>query len=156
MLRLEDRLQDQHEEIAILQGQICCCGQQGDFLVNSLICEELAKVLAPPVSPPITSSSLEEEERLELDYVNDPPIPCVEGAAQGTGGKSKQLGKANSLVVDWDGAPSEYLTPHPTLESGSNVLIPLPSRWSGGYCLCIPLITGYRFQTDDVCTFRDG
>ena len=26
---LEDRLEDQHEEIAILQGQICCCGQEG-------------------------------------------------------------------------------------------------------------------------------
>ena len=38
LVRLEDRLQDQHEEIAILWGQICCCGQQGDFLVNSLIC----------------------------------------------------------------------------------------------------------------------
>ena len=29
LARLEDRLQDQHEEIAILRGQICCCGQQG-------------------------------------------------------------------------------------------------------------------------------
>ena len=27
--RLEDRLQDQHEEIAVLRGQICRCGQQG-------------------------------------------------------------------------------------------------------------------------------
>ena len=27
--RLEDRLQDQHEEIVILRGQICRCGQQG-------------------------------------------------------------------------------------------------------------------------------
>ena len=29
LARLEDRLQDQHEEIAILRGQICRCGQQG-------------------------------------------------------------------------------------------------------------------------------
>ena len=29
LARLEDRLQDQHEEIVILQGQICRCGQQG-------------------------------------------------------------------------------------------------------------------------------
>ena len=29
LARLEDRMQDQHEEIAILQGQICRCGQQG-------------------------------------------------------------------------------------------------------------------------------
>ena len=29
LARLEDRMQDQHEEIAILQGQICHCGQQG-------------------------------------------------------------------------------------------------------------------------------
>ena len=29
LVRLEDRMQDQHEEIVILQGQICCCGQQG-------------------------------------------------------------------------------------------------------------------------------
>ena len=29
LARLEDRLQDQHEEIAILWGQICRCGQQG-------------------------------------------------------------------------------------------------------------------------------
>ena len=28
LVRLEDRLQDQHEEIAILQGQICRCGQR--------------------------------------------------------------------------------------------------------------------------------
>ena len=55
-------------------------------------------------------------------------------------------------MVDWDGTPSEYLT----LESGLNILIPLPGRWSGGYCLCILLITGYRFQTDNVCAFRDG
>ena len=29
LARLEDRMQDQHEEIVILQGQICRCGQQG-------------------------------------------------------------------------------------------------------------------------------
>ena len=29
LARLEDRMQDQHEEIAILWGQICRCGQQG-------------------------------------------------------------------------------------------------------------------------------
>ena len=38
LARLEDRLEDQHEEIAILQGQICRCGQQGDFLVDFLLC----------------------------------------------------------------------------------------------------------------------
>ena len=59
-------------------------------------------------------------------------------------------------MIDWDGTPSEYLTPHPTPESGSNVLVPLPGRWSGGYDLCTLLITGYRIRTDDVCAFRDG
>ena len=29
LVRLEDRMQDQHGEIVILQGQICHCGQQG-------------------------------------------------------------------------------------------------------------------------------
>ena len=29
LVRLEDRMQDQHEEIAILRGQICRCGQRG-------------------------------------------------------------------------------------------------------------------------------
>ena len=29
LVRMEDRMEDQHEEIAILRGQICCCGQQG-------------------------------------------------------------------------------------------------------------------------------
>ena len=29
LARLEDRMQDQHKEIAILRGQICRCGQQG-------------------------------------------------------------------------------------------------------------------------------
>ena len=38
LMRLEDRLQDQHEEIAILRGQICCCGQQGDVLLDFLMC----------------------------------------------------------------------------------------------------------------------
>ena len=83
LARLEDRLEDQHEEIAILQGQICRCYQQGDPLVKLLISEGLTKALAPPVSPPVASSSSEEEERLELDYANDPPVPRAEGAAQG-------------------------------------------------------------------------
>ena len=86
LVRLEDRLQDQHKEIAILQGQICRCGQQGDLLVDFLMSRDLTKVLAPPVSLPVASSSLEEEERSESDYANDPPIPHVEGTAQGTGG----------------------------------------------------------------------
>ena len=38
LARLEDRLQDQHEEIAILQGQICRCGQEGDVLLDFLMC----------------------------------------------------------------------------------------------------------------------
>ena len=91
-----------------------------------------------------------------MDYTDDPPVPHVEGTVQGTGWESKQLSKANPLVVDWDGTPSEYLTLHLTPEVGSNVLAPLPGRWSGGYCLCILLITGYRFRTDDICTFRNG
>ena len=41
---------------------------------------------------------------------------------------------ANPFVVDWDGTPSEYLTPYLTLDAGLNVLVPLSSRWSGGYC----------------------
>ena len=81
LARLENRLQDQYEEIVILQGQICCCGQQGDFLVNSLISSGLIEVLVPPVSPPVAGSS--EEEKSELDYDNDPPIPCIEGTVQG-------------------------------------------------------------------------
>ena len=126
LARLEDRMQDQHKEIAILCGQICHCGQQGDPLVKLLISERLTKALVPPASPPITSSSSEEEERSELDYTDDPPIPQVEGTAQGTGCRvSERSSEANSPVVDWDGTPSEYLTPHPTPESGSNVLIPL-------------------------------
>ena len=80
-----------------------------------------------------------------MDYADDPPVPRVEGTAQGIGWESMQLSEANSPVVDWDGTPSKYLTPHPTLESSLNVLIPLPGRWSGGYYLCILLITGYRF-----------
>ena len=52
------------------------------LLGTFLICKKLTKALALPVSPPIASSE-EEEERLELDYTNDPPTPCVEGAAQG-------------------------------------------------------------------------
>ena len=38
LARLGDRMQDQHEEIAILRGQICCCGQQGDVLLDFLMC----------------------------------------------------------------------------------------------------------------------
>ena len=87
LAQLEDRLQDQHEEIAILRGQICCCGQQGDPLVKLLISEGLTKALVPPALPLVDSSSSEEEERSELDYANDPPVPHVEGTAQGTGCK---------------------------------------------------------------------
>ena len=97
LARLEDRMQDQHEEIVILRGQICCCGQQGDPLVKLLISERLTKALVPPASPPITSLSSEEEERSELDYANDPPVPRVEGTVQGTGCRvSEQLSEANS------------------------------------------------------------
>ena len=127
LARLEDRMQDQHEEIAILCGQIC------------------HKALVPPASLPVASSSLEEEERSKLDYTDDPPTPHVEGTVQGTGCRvSERLSEANSPVVDWDGTPSKYLTPHLTPESSSNILILLPGRWSGGYCLCIFLITSYR------------
>ena len=38
LVRLEDRMQDQHEEIVILQGQICHCGQKGDILLDFLMC----------------------------------------------------------------------------------------------------------------------
>ena len=38
LARLEDRMQDQHEEIAILRGQICRCGQQGNILLDFLMC----------------------------------------------------------------------------------------------------------------------
>ena len=92
LVRLEDRLQDQHKEITILQDQICCCGQQGDFLVNSLICLVFIEILVPPVSLPITSS--EEEEELELDYTDDPPLPYVEGTAQGRSVSLLQLSKS--------------------------------------------------------------
>ena len=96
LARLEDRMQDQHKEIAILRGQICCCAPQGDPLVKLLISERLTKALVPPVSPPGDSSSSEEEERSELDYADDPPIPRVEGTAQGTGCKvSMRLSATN-------------------------------------------------------------
>ena len=86
------------------------------------------------MSPPVTDSSSEEEERSELDYADDPPIPRVNEATQGNKGvESSQLSKANPLVIDWDGTLSEYLTPHLTPEAGLNVLVPLPGRWSGGY-----------------------
>ena len=45
-MRLQDRLQDQHEEIAILCGQICCCGQEGYCLALSLVCKKLIKCLS--------------------------------------------------------------------------------------------------------------
>ena len=110
-----------------------------------LISEGLTKALVSPVSPPVTSSS-SEEERSELDYTDDPPIPRVQGTAQGNKSVSpSQLSKADFLVLDWDGTLSEYLTPHLTPEASLNVLVPLPGRWSGGYCLCILLIVGYRF-----------
>ena len=85
LARLEDRMQDQREEIAILQGQICHCGQQGTSCWISGCARNLTSILAPPVSLPVTSSSSEEEEGSELDYADDPPIPRVEGTAQGTG-----------------------------------------------------------------------
>ena len=34
LVRLEDRLNDQHKEIAILHGQVWCCSQQGNLLMN--------------------------------------------------------------------------------------------------------------------------
>ena len=80
-------MQDQHEEIAILRGQICRCAPQGNPLVKLLISERLTKALVPPASPLVDSSSSGEEERSELDYANDPPAPRVEGTAQGTGCK---------------------------------------------------------------------
>ena len=87
LARLEDRMQDQHEEIAILHGQICRCAPQGNPLVRLLISERLTKALVPPALLPSDSSSSEEEERSELDYADDPPVPRVEGTAQGTGCK---------------------------------------------------------------------
>ena len=62
------------------------------------------------------------------------PYLISRGPPKVTGIESKRLSEANSLVVDWDGTLSEYLTPHLTPETGSNILVPLPSRWSGGYC----------------------
>ena len=85
------------------------------------------------MSPSVTSSS-EEEEGSELDYADDPPTPCAEGAAQGNKSVSPSLlSKADSLVIDRDGTLSEHLTPRLIPEAGSNVLITLPGRWSGGY-----------------------
>ena len=46
LVRLEDRMQDQHKEIAILHGQICRCAQQGDPLVKLLISERLTKAFS--------------------------------------------------------------------------------------------------------------
>ena len=38
LARLENRMQDQHKEIVILRGQICHCGQQGNVLLDFLMC----------------------------------------------------------------------------------------------------------------------
>ena len=46
----------------------------------------LTSVLAPPAPLPVASLPSEEEERSELDYANDPPVPCVDGTAQGNRG----------------------------------------------------------------------
>ena len=54
LVRLEDRMQDQHEEIALLCGQICRCGQQGDPLVKLLISERLTKALVTGDKGPYT------------------------------------------------------------------------------------------------------
>ena len=96
LARLEDRMQDQHEEIAILRGQICRCTQQGNSLVKLLISGRLTKALVPLASLLADNSSSEEEERSELNYADDPPVPHVEGTAQGTGCKvSMQLSVTN-------------------------------------------------------------
>ena len=50
-----------------------------------LISKRLTKALVPLASPPVASLSSEEEERSELDYADDPPVPRFEGIAQGTG-----------------------------------------------------------------------
>ena len=85
LVRLEDRMQDQHEEIAILQGQICHCSQQGTSCWIPRCAGNLTSISVPPALPFVTSSLSEEEERSELDYADDPPAPHVEGTAQGTG-----------------------------------------------------------------------
>ena len=46
LARLEDRLQDQHEEIAIFQGWICLCGQQGGLFGTFSIYEKPTKHLS--------------------------------------------------------------------------------------------------------------
>ena len=107
LARLEDRMQDQHEEIAILRGQICRCAPQGDPLVKLLISKRLTKALVPPASPPGNSSSSEEEERSELDYTDDLPAPCVEGTAQGTGCKVSMRLSVTNLSCDRLGWYSE-------------------------------------------------
>ena len=54
--------------------------------------------VVPPGSPPIASLSSEEEEGSELDYADDPPVPRVEGTAQGTQDvESVRLSKTNLL-----------------------------------------------------------
>ena len=152
LARLEDRLQDQHKEIAILWGQVCRCGQQGGLFGTFSVCEKLTKASAPPVSPPIASLD-EEEERLELDYADDPPAPRAEGTAQGKSVSPSWLSESWLSFVDWDGTLSEYLTPHLTPE----VFVPIPSRWSGIVQSCgQSLTTSYSFQIDNVCSFQDG
>ena len=49
--------------------------------MNPLVYLVLIEVLAPPVLLAIASSS--EEEKLELDYADDPPMAHVKGTAQG-------------------------------------------------------------------------
>ena len=46
LARLEDRMQDQHEEIALLRGQICRCAPQGNPLVKLLISERLTRAFS--------------------------------------------------------------------------------------------------------------
>ena len=107
LVRLEDRMQDQHEEIAILRGQICHCAQQGDPLVKLLISERLTKALVPPTSLLVDSLSSEEEERSELDYADDLPAPRVEGTVQGTGCKVFMRSSVTNFSCDRLGWYSE-------------------------------------------------
>ena len=71
----------------------------GYVLLDFLMCLKSDKTfIVPPGSPPVASSPLEEEERLELDYADDPPVSHVEGTAQGTQDvESVRLSKANLL-----------------------------------------------------------
>ena len=58
LARLEDWLQDQHEEITILRGQICCCGQEGTAWCFLQLVRSRPTVLAPPVTRPRPSHHL--------------------------------------------------------------------------------------------------